>query len=283
MKKIVGVSFNDVGKIYWFNPTSLSIVKGTKVVVETVRGLELATAITDINEIDDSKVEYELKDIIRVADETDINQYEENIKKAEDSFYKVRDIIKEYKLEMKLLGCEYTLDSSKLLIYYNADGRVDFRELVKALASEFKVRIELRQIGPREGTKIIGAVGICGREVCCKKYIREFDLVTMKMAKEQGMALSSSKIAGVCGKLMCCIGYESPIYEEIKKKMPNVGDIVKTPTCEKCKVINIDVLRELVKTDNDGTVEQWQAKEVVKLKSNKQKEDTTEEYLKLED
>lgn len=283
MKKIVGVSFNDVGKIYWFNPTSLSIVKGTKVVVETVRGLELATAITDINEIDDSKVEYELKDIIRVADETDINQYEENIKKAEDSFYKVRDIIKEYKLEMKLLGCEYTLDSSKLLIYYNADGRVDFRELVKALASEFKVRIELRQIGPREGTKIIGAAGICGREVCCKKYIREFDLVTMKMAKEQGMALSSSKIAGVCGKLMCCIGYESPIYEEIKKKMPNVGDIVKTPTCEKCKVINIDVLRELVKTDNDGTVEQWQAKEVVKLKSNKQKEDTTEEYLKLED
>lgn len=279
MKKIVGVSFNDVGKIYWFNPSSLSIVKGTKVVVETVRGLELATAITDIQEIDDSEVEYELKDIIRVADKNDIIQHKENVKKAEDSFGKVKEIIKEYKLEMKLLGCEYTLDSSKLLIYYNADGRVDFRELVKSLASEFKVRIELRQIGPREGTKIIGGVGICGREVCCKKYIREFDLVTMKMAKEQGMALSSSKIAGVCGKLMCCIGYESPIYEEIKKKMPGVGDVVKTPTCEKCKVVNVDVLRELIKTDNDGSIEQWQAKEVVKLKSNKQKEDN----LKLED
>lgn len=283
MKRIVGVSFNDVGKIYWFNPSSLSIVKGTKVVVETVRGLELATAITDIQEIEDSEVEYELKDIIRVADKNDIKQHEENIKKADDSFLKVKEIIKEYKLEMKLLGCEYTLDSSKLLIYYNADGRVDFRELVKSLASEFKVRIELRQIGPREGTKIIGGVGICGREVCCKKYIREFDLVTMKMAKEQGMALSSSKIAGVCGKLMCCIGYESPIYEEIKKKMPGVGDIVKTPTCEKCKVVNVDVLRELIKTDNDGSIEQWQAKEVVKIKSHKQKEEINEEDLKLED
>lgn len=283
MKRIVGVSFNDVGKIYWFNPASLSIEKGTKVVVETVRGLELATAITDIQEIEDSEVEYELKDIIRVADQNDILQHEENVKKADASFVKVKEIIKEYKLEMKLLGCEYTLDSTKLLIYYNADGRVDFRELVKALASEFKVRIELRQIGPREGTKIIGAVGICGREVCCKKYIREFDLVTMKMAKEQGMALSSSKIAGVCGKLMCCISYESPIYEEIKKRIPNVGDIVKTPTCDKCKVINVDVLRELIKTDNDGAIEQWQAKEVVKIKSHKQKEEINEEDLKLED
>lgn len=282
MKRIVGVSFNDVGKIYWFNPGKLNIVKGTKVVVETVRGLELASALTNITEVDDTEVEYELKDIIRIADDDDIIHYEENIKKAEISFSKVKEIIKEYKLEMKLLGCEYTLDSSKLLIYYNADGRVDFRELVKALASEFKVRIELRQIGPREGTKIIGAIGICGREVCCKKYIREFDLVTMKMAKEQGMALSSSKIAGVCGKLMCCIGYESPIYEEVKKRIPNIGDIVRTPTCDKCKVVNVDVLRELIKTDNDGAIEQWEAKEVIKLKSAKQKEENNED-LKLED
>lgn len=282
MKRIVGVSFNDVGKIYWFNPGKLNIVKGTKVVVETVRGLELASALTNITEVDDTEVEYELKDIIRIADDDDIIHYEENIKKAEISFSKVKEIIKEYKLEMKLLGCEYTLDSSKLLIYYNADGRVDFRELVKALASEFKVRIELRQIGPREGTKIIGAIGICGREVCCKKYIREFDLVTMKMAKEQGMALSSSKIAGVCGKLMCCIGYESPIYEEVKKRIPNIGDTVRTPTCDKCKVVNVDVLRELIKTDNDGAIEQWEAKEVIKLKSAKQKEENNED-LKLED
>lgn len=284
MKKIVGVSFNEVGKIYWFNPGPLTIEKGSKVVVETIRGLELATVITDIKEIADEDVEYELKDIIRVASCDDIDQYEDNLVKSEDAFCKVKEIIKDYKLEMKLLGCEYTLDASKLLIYYNAEGRVDFRELVKALASEFKVRIELRQIGPREGAKIIGAIGTCGREVCCKKHIREFDLVTMKMAKEQGMALSASKIAGVCGKLMCCIGYENPVYEELRKRVPGVGDIVKTPTCERCKVITADYLRELIKTDNDGLVEEWEAKQVTRLKTNKQKDEKiTNEELKLED
>lgn len=284
MKKIVGVSFNEVGKIYWFNPGPLTIEKGSKVVVETIRGLELATVITDIKEIADEDVEYELKDIIRVASCDDIDQYEDNLVKSEDAFCKVKEIIKDYKLEMKLLGCEYTLDASKLLIYYNAEGRVDFRELVKALASEFKVRIELRQIGPREGAKIIGAIGTCGREVCCKKHIREFDLVTMKMAKEQGMALSASKIAGVCGKLMCCIGYENPVYEELRKRVPGVGDIVKTPTCERCKVITADYLRELIKTDNDGLVEEWEAKQVTRLKTNKQRDEKiANEEFKLED
>ena len=283
MKKIVGVDFNEVGKIYWFNPGPLTIHKGTKVVVETVRGLELATAVTPIKEVEDEEVQYELKDIIRVADPKDVKQHLENIEKAKESLSKVKNIINDYKLDMKLLGCEYTLDSTKLLVYYNAEGRVDFRELVKALASEFKVRIELRQIGPREGAKIIGAIGTCGREVCCKKHIREFDLVTMKMAKEQGMALSSSKIAGVCGKLMCCIGYESAAYDELRKRIPGVGDIVKTPTCEKCKVVNTDYLKEIVKTDNEGVIEVWQAKEVKKLKSNKQKEEVKEEDLNLED
>lgn len=284
MKKIVGVSFNEVGKIYWFNPGPLTIEKGSKVVVETIRGLELATVITDIKEIADEDVEYELKDIIRVASCDDIDQYEDNLVKSEDAFCKVKEIIRDYKLEMKLLGCEYTLDASKLLIYYNAEGRVDFRELVKALASEFKVRIELRQIGPREGAKIIGAIGTCGREVCCKKHIREFDLVTMKMAKEQGMALSASKIAGVCGKLMCCIGYENPVYEELRKRVPGVGDIVKTPTCERCKVITADYLRELIKTDNDGLVEEWEAKQVTRLKTNKQRDEKiANEEFKLED
>ena len=283
MKRIVGVDFNEVGKIYWFNPGPLTIQKGTKVVVETVRGLELATAATPIKEVEDSEVQFELKDIIRIASEKDIKQYEENLVKADTSLEKVKVIVKEYKLEMKLLGCEYTLDGTKLLIYYNAEGRVDFRELVKALASEFKVRIELRQIGPREGAKKIGAIGTCGREVCCKKHIREFDLVTMKMAKEQGMALSSNKIAGVCGKLMCCIGYESAAYEELRKRVPGVGDIVKTPTCEKCKVISTDYLREIIKTENDGAIEQWEAKQVKKIKSSKQKDDITEEEKKLED
>ncbi len=284
MKKIVGVSFNEVGKIYWFNPGDLDITKNCKVVVETVRGLELATAITDIKEVNDEEVQYELKDVLRIADNKDIKLYEENLIKAKESCEKVKSLIKEYKLDMKLLNCEYTLDTTKLLIYYNAEGRVDFRELVKALASEFKVRIELRQIGPREGAKMIGAIGSCGREVCCKKHIREFDLVTMKMAKEQGMALSSTKIAGVCGKLMCCISYENEAYEELRKRVPGVGDLVKTPSCDKCKVVNTDYLREIIKTDNNGVIEQWEAKQVVKLKSAKHKEDKLkEEELQLED
>lgn len=284
MKKIVGVSFSEVGKIYWFNPANLEMTKESKVVVETVRGLELATVVVPPKEVEDSEVEFELKDVLRVADEKDIKQFEENLVKSHESFGRVKQIIEEFKLEMKLLGCEYTLDATKLLIYYNAEGRVDFRELVKALASEFKLRIELRQVGPREGAKMVGAVGTCGREVCCKKHIREFDLVTMKMAKEQGMALSSSKIAGVCGKLMCCIGYENKVYEEIKKRVPSVGDIVRTPTCNKCKVVSADFLREIIKTDNDGAIEEWKAEEVIKIKSGKQKEEKiTAEELKLED
>ena len=284
MKKIVGVSFSEVGKIYWFNPANLEMTKESKVVVETVRGLELATVVVPPKDVEDSEVEFELKDVLRVADEKDIKQFEENLVKSHESFGRVKQIIEEFKLEMKLLGCEYTLDATKLLIYYNAEGRVDFRELVKALASEFKLRIELRQVGPREGAKMVGAVGTCGREVCCKKHIREFDLVTMKMAKEQGMALSSSKIAGVCGKLMCCIGYENKVYEEIKKRVPSGGDIVRTPTCNKCKVISADFLREIIKTDNDGAIEEWKAEEVIKIKSGKQKEEKiTAEELKLED
>ena len=155
MKKIVGVSFTEVGKIYWFNPDALRMDVGTKIVVETVRGLELATVVVPIKTVEDSEVEFELKDVIRVADDNDIKQFEENLMKSKESFDRVKEIIEEFKLEMKLLGCEYTLDATKLLIYYNAEGRVDFRELVKALASEFKLRIELRQVGPREGAKMI--------------------------------------------------------------------------------------------------------------------------------
>lgn len=284
MKKIVGVSFTEVGKIYWFAPVNFTLTKGMKVVVETVRGLELATVEVPSKEVEDGELEHELKDVLRIANSQDLKQHEENLKQAKISFGRVKEIIDEFKLEMKLLGCEYTLDATKLLIYYNAEGRVDFRELVKALASEFKLRIELRQIGPREGAKIVGAIGTCGREVCCKKHIREFDLVTMKMAKEQGMALSSTKIAGVCGKLMCCISYENKVYEDAKKRVPSVGDIVKTPTCDRCKVINADYLKEIIKTENDGAIEQWNASEVIKIKSNKSKEEKfTAEELKLED
>lgn len=279
MKKVVGIGFKDVGKIYWFNPGHLTITKDSYVVVETVRGLELGQVVCPPKEVDDSTLEHELKDVIRVATQKDIKEALENQKKADKAVEKVKKIVLDFKLDMKTLGCEYTLDGTKLLIYYNAEGRVDFRELVKVLASEFKVRIELRQIGQREGAKLLGAIGTCGREVCCKKHLREFDLVTMKMAKDQGMALSSSKIAGVCGKLMCCISYESAVYEELRKRVPSVGEFVKTPTCDKCKVISADYLRELIKTENDGVIEEWEAKKVKRLKSNKDKQKEKEDLV----
>lgn len=277
--KVCRVQFKKVGKKYFFNPNNIEVSDGAFVVVETVRGLELGQVVCPPKEVDDSTLEHELKDVIRVATQKDIKEALENQKKADKAVEKVKKIVLEFKLDMKTLGCEYTLDGTKLLIYYNAEGRVDFRELVKVLASEFKVRIELRQIGQREGAKLLGAIGTCGREVCCKKHLREFDLVTMKMAKDQGMALSSSKIAGVCGKLMCCISYESAVYEELRKRVPSVGEFVKTPTCDKCKVISADYLRELIKTENDGVIEEWEAKKVKRLKSNKDKQKEKEDLV----
>ncbi len=282
MKKIVGIGFKEVGKIYWFNPNYLNLKVGDKVIVETVRGLELGHVIQGMREVEDDKLEHELKDIIRLANDKDIKNYEKNEKLAKEAFVKAKKIIEEQKLSMKTLGCEYTLDGSKLLIYYNADGRVDFRELVKILASEFRVRIELRQIGPREGAKMVGGIGPCGRVLCCKNHLREFDLVTMKMAKDQGMALSANKIAGICGKLMCCIGYENQAYEEKKKRLPGVGDIVKTPTCASCKVTSVNLLTETVQTDNEGTLEVFNCKDVQILKSFKKETKATKEEIELE-
>ncbi len=282
MKKIVGIGFKEVGKIYWFNPNFLKLSEGDKVVVETVRGLELGTVIQGIREVEDDKLEHELKDIVRIASEKDLRNYERNEKNAVIAFEKAKKIIETQKLKMKTLACEYTLDGSKLLIYYNADGRVDFRELVKILASEFKVRIELRQIGPREGSKMIGGLGPCGRVLCCKNHIREFDLVTMKMAKDQGLALSASKIAGLCGKLMCCIAYESCAYEEKKKTLPGVGDIVKTPNSENSKVTNVNYVSEKVTTDTDGVIDVWEANKVKVIKSAKKDNRITKEELELE-
>ena len=283
MKKIVGIGFKDVGKIYWFNPNFLNLKVGDKVVVETVRGLELGHVVMPIKEIDDKSFEHELKDIIRIASDKDIKDYNKYEEKALEDYERAKKIIEAQKLEMKTLGCEYTLDGSKLLIYYNADGRVDFRELVKVLASEFKVRIELRQIGPREGAKIVGGIGPCGMEICCKRHLREFDLVTMKMAKDQGMALTANKIAGLCGKLMCCIAYENLAYSEVKKTMPSVGDIVKTPNCEECKVQSVNYLTKKVKVDNNGQIEEFENEKVKILKSNKpNKEKKTKEEIELE-
>lgn len=269
MKKIVGISFKEVGKIYWFSPNFLKLKVGDKVIVETVRGLELGTVVAPIKEVAEKGLEHELKDVLRIASSKDLKDYNRYEQLAMESFEKAKKIIETQKLAMKTLACEYTLDGTKLLIYYTADGRVDFRELVKILASEFHVRIELRQVGPREGAKMIGGLGTCGRVLCCNGHLREFDLVTMKMAKDQGMALSANKIAGACGKLMCCIAYENEAYSEKRKCLPCVGDLVKTPNCDSCKVTSVNYLKEEVQTDNEGLIEKWEAKKVQVLKSNK--------------
>lgn len=283
MAKVVGVVFKDIGKVYWFSPDPYSPKKNDKVVVETVRGIELGFVETDVKEVDDSQLEYELKPIVRMANKYDLKSYFSNIEKAEKDFETCKKIVKKRNIDMKLLNCEYTLDKQKIIIYYNAEGRVDFRELLKDLAGEFRVRIELRQIGPREGAKIIGGIGTCGREVCCKTHLREFDLVTMKMAKDQSMSLSASKIAGLCGKLMCCIGYENDNYVEVRKRIPLIGDIVNTPKEKNLKVIAIDCLRERIKViDKEENITEWDAKDLVKVKGHKEevrKEDLTDDII----
>lgn len=284
MTKVCGIGFKEASKIYWFETKYLNVKVGDYVVVETVRGQELGKVVKDIEEVDESKLDHELKSIVRVASKKDIQCYLDNAEHAEIAMARTKEIISQHKLEMKTVGCEYTLDGSKLLIYYTADGRVDFRELVKSLATEFRVRIELRQIGPREGAKIVGGLGFCGREICCKQHLRDFDLVTMKMAKDQGMSLSSSKITGLCGKLMCCIAYEQNLYAELKEKMPGVGDIVKTPNCPSCKVTAVNYLKETVTTTNsEDVVEVWEAKKVECLKKNKQKQEANDNFDEVKD
>ncbi len=280
MIKVVGIGFKDVGKIYWFNPFPLSVKLNEKVIVETVRGYELGTVIQEAREINDTDIEREIKPIVRLATKSDVLAYEENLERAKAALEACKRIVRNNKLEMKLLDCEFTIDRQKIIIYYTAEGRVDFRELLKDLASEFRIRIELRQVGPREGAKFIGGMGPCGRPVCCASHLREFGLVTMKMAKDQGMTLSSSKVAGLCGKLMCCIAYENDLYQELRSRSPMVGDMVKTPHCESCRVVNVDLLRETVKTLHNDNIEVWQTKEIVKLTEHKEDvkpEDLTDE------
>lgn len=283
MTKVVGVTFKEVGKIYWFNPGPYKLEKDDRVVVETIRGLELGYVTLAPQEVEDGVLEHELKPVVRIASKSDLKSYNENLKRAERDFKIAAEIIKRHKLEMKLLDCEYTLDGQKIILHYNAEGRVDFRELLKDLAAAFRVRIELRQVGSREGAKFLGGIGCCGREICCKSHLREFDLVTMKMAKDQGISLSASKVAGLCGKLMCCIAYENPIYEEVRERIPLVGDIVDTPKCKGCKVIDVNFLKEVIKTiDEEENIEVWEAKEVIKVKSHIEEvttEDLTDDII----
>lgn len=262
MIKIVGVRFKNAGKIYYFDPVDFEIEKNIDVVVETARGLEYGKIVVGPKEIEEEKLISPLKPIIRIATEEDKAIYRENKEKAKETFEICQQKIKEHGLTMFLIDCEYTFDRNKLIFYFTAEGRIDFRELVKDLASIFKTRIELRQIGVRDEAKSIGGLGTCGRKLCCSSWLGDFQPVSIKMAKDQSLSLNPTKISGICGRLFCCLKYEHDVYVEAIKKMPVVGSVVKVEN-QKGKVIEINPLLEQIKIEfNDKTIKTCLAEEV---------------------
>lgn len=247
MTKVIGVRFRTAGKIYFFDPLNFEIKRGDHVIVETARGIEFGTVMTGVTEVEDEKVVQPLKPVIRIANERDIEQEANNKVKEKEAFRVCLEKIRKHELEMKLIDAEYTFDNNKVLFYFTADGRIDFRELVKDLAGVFKTRIELRQIGVRDETKIVGGIGICGRPLCCHSYLSDFVPVSIKMAKEQNLSLNPTKISGVCGRLMCCLKNEEETYEELNRRLPGIGDFVTTEDGLKGEVQSVNVLRQLVK------------------------------------
>ena len=244
---VIGVRFRNAGKIYYFDPQQLEIKRGQHVIVETARGVEYGEVVLGNKEVDDSKVIQPLKSVIRVATPEDDAKEAKNHEKEKDAFKICLEKIAKHGLEMKLIDAEYTFDNNKVLFYFTADGRIDFRELVKDLAAVFRTRIELRQIGVRDETKILGGIGICGRPLCCNTHLSEFIPVSIKMAKEQNLSLNPTKISGVCGRLMCCLKHEADTYEYLNSKLPDVGDFVKTFDGMKGEVASVNVLRQTVK------------------------------------
>ena len=247
MIKVIGVRFRTAGKIYFFSPGGLELKAGDKVIVETARGVEFGSVVTGIKELPDDQISQPLKPVIRIATQDDVRREAKNREKEKDAFKICQEKIRKHELQMKLIDAEYTFDNNKLLFYFTADGRIDFRELVKDLAAVFKTRIELRQIGVRDETKILGGVGICGRPLCCHSYLSEFIPVSIKMAKEQNLSLNPTKISGVCGRLMCCLKYEEETYEDLNSHLPSVGDYVTTDDGLKGEVHSVSVLRQQVK------------------------------------
>ena len=260
MIKVVGVRFKKAGKIYYFDPADMNIQKDTYVVVETARGIEFGECVIGIKEINENDIVAPLKSVLRIATEEDIDRHFKNKDKEKDAFNICLKKIQEHGLTMKLIDVEYTFDNNKVIFYFTADGRVDFRELVKDLATIFKTRIELRQIGVRDEAKMLGGLGPCGRPMCCSSFLGDFASVSIKMAKEQNLSLNPTKISGICGRLMCCLNYEQSTYEDIRKRMHKVGSIVKT---------------------SEGTGEVFSnniVKESVKVKLKKGEEEILEEF-----
>lgn len=279
MTKVVGIRFKPVGKIYYFNPEDIELKPGDGVIVETTRGVEYGTVVLTDKEIDEQEFNMPIKSIQRKATDADLATAEDNKKRAKEAFDICLEKIAANNLEMNLVDVEYTFDRSKVLFYFTADGRVDFRQLVKDLAAVFRTRIELRQIGVRDEAKLLGGFGICGRPLCCSQFLGDFEPVSIKMAKEQSLSLNPTKISGTCGRLMCCLKYEQDAYEELLKKSPNVGALVDTPM-GRGTVISSQLLKGIVsvKVDNSDTVvNDFKVDDIVIIKNthrtNNQKEE----------
>ena len=285
MIKVVGVRFRAAGKIYFFDPLNFDINKGDHVIVETARGVEYGTVVGNMKEVEDAKVVQPLKPVLRIATPHDDKQEISNKTKEKEAFKICLEKIRKHNLDMKLIDAEYTFDNNKVLFYFTADGRIDFRELVKDLASVFKTRIELRQIGVRDETKIKGGIGICGRSLCCNTHLSEFVPVSIKMAKEQNLSLNPTKISGVCGRLMCCLKHEEDTYEELNRRLPCVGDFVTTDDGMKGEVQSVNVLRQLVKVivtkEDEKEIQEYKVEQLrFKKKVKKEKVDISEKELK---
>lgn len=247
MVKIIGVRFRKAGKIYYFAPGDLQIEKGQHVIVETARGIEYGSVVLGMRDVSENEITLPLKNVIRIATPEDDKTEAENREKERSAFSICLEKIEKHGLEMKLIDAEYTFDNNKVLFYFTADGRIDFRELVKDLAAVFKTRIELRQIGVRDETKVVGGYSICGRPLCCSTYLSDFVPVSIKMAKEQNLSLNPTKISGVCGRLMCCLKNEQETYEELNSRLPDIGDMVTTIDGIRGEVQSVSVLRQLIK------------------------------------
>ena len=266
MVKIIGVRFRNTGKVYYFDPLDLEPARGSRVIVETARGIECGKVVLTAREVDESKVVQPLRPVIRLATEEDVRTEWENYAREKDAYRICQQKIREHELDMKLVQAEYTFDNKKVLFYFTADGRIDFRDLVKDLASVFKTRIELRQIGVRDETKMLGGIGICGRPLCCSTYLSDFAPVSIKMAKEQNLSLNPTKISGACGRLMCCLKNEEDTYEYLNQRLPGIGDIVETPDGKIGDVHAVNVLRQrvrvIIEDGDDKEIEEYPAEEI---------------------
>ena len=283
MEKIVGIRFKNTAKVYYFSPGKEKFTKGDGVIVETARGVEYGTVTIEVKEVDDSEIVQPLKPIIRKATKADQERLKQNEAKAPEALKICAQKVAEHKLDMKLINAEYTFDGSKVIFYFTAPGRIDFRDLVKDLASIFRIRIELRQIGIRDETRLLGGLALCGRPCCCSSCMSDFKKVSIKMAKTQGLSLNPSKISGLCGRLMCCLAYENDYYKEVYKQMPKIGSEVITPE-GRATVISANMLTYAIKVkieSKDGSLvyKDYTLKDVKVIKANNEDEKLTKEEL----